>query len=175
MSESLIQPDKTYYSERQQFRQWWIWILVLIVPSIFLWIIFQQIVMNSQIGDNFANDYILFIPALIFGVGLPLFIYSMGLDTEVRACGVWIRFRPFHRKWLVFGFKNIQKAEAHTYSPMKDYGGWGIRYGTKGKAYTVSGNKGLFLTMSDGKNVLIGSKNHELLFSAVNERLSSEN
>ena len=146
MSESLIQPNETYYSERQKFRQWWIWILILIGPLIYLWIIFQQIVMNSQIGDNSAN-YLLFIPGFIFGIGLPLFIYSMGLDTEVTDCGVRIRFRPFHRKWVVLEFNNIQKAEAHTYSPIKDYGGWGIRYGTKGKAYNVSSNKGLFLTM----------------------------
>ena len=62
--------------------------------------------------------------------------------------------------------------EASTYSLLKDYGGWGIRYGRKGKAYNVSGNKGVLLTLADGKNGLIGSKNHEVLCSAINERVS---
>ena len=98
-------------------------------------------------------------------------MYTMGLDTQVRESGVFIRFWPFHRKWVVFGFDSIQKAEASTYSPLKDYGGWGIRYGSRGKAYNVSGNKGVLLTLADGKNVLIGSKNHEVLCSAITEIL----
>jgi hypothetical protein len=100
-------------------------------------------------------------------------MYTMGLDTQVRESGIFVRFWPFHRKWVVFGFESIQKAEASTYSPLKDYGGWGIRYGRKGKAYNVSGNKGVLLTLRDGKNVLIGSKNHEVLCSAINGRVSS--
>ena len=144
----------------------------MIPAAIFIWAVLQQVVMDSPFGNIPVDDYVVLIPALIFGLGLPLFIYNAGLDTEVRSCGVCIRFRPFHRKWVVFGFDNIRKAEAHSYSPLKDYGGWGIRYGRNGKAYNVSGNKGLLLTLSDGKNVLIGSKNHETLSSVVAEQLS---
>ncbi len=147
--------------------------LVLIGPAISVWAIFQQLVMGSPFGNNPAPDYVLVVLVVIVGGGFPLFMYSTGLDTEVRDCGVRIRFRPFHRKWVVFGFESIQKAEASTYSPLKDYGGWGIRYGRKGKAYNVSGNKGVLLTLRDGKNVLIGSKNHEVLCSAINEGVSS--
>ena len=147
--------------------------LVLIGPSVSVWSMFQQLVMGSPFGNNPAPDYILVILVVIVGGGLPLFMYSTGLDTEVRDCGVRIRFRPFHRKWVVFDFESIQKAEVSTYSPLKDYGGWGIRYGRKGKAYNVSGNKGVLLTLRDGKNVLIGSKNHEVLCSAINGRVSS--
>ena len=147
--------------------------LVLIGPAISVWAIFQQLVMGSPFGNNLAPDYVLVVLVVIVGGGLPLFMYSTGLDTEVRDCGTCIRFRPFHRKWVVFGFESIQKAEASTYSPLKDYGGWGIRYGRKGKAYNVSGNKGVLLTLRDGKNVLIGSKNHEALCLAINERGSS--
>ena len=129
--------------------------------------------MGSPFGNNPTPDYVLVVMVVIVGGGLPLFMYSTGLDTEVRDCGTCIRFRPFHLKWVVFGFESIQKAEASTYSPLKDYGGWGIRYGRKGKAYNVSGNKGVLLTLRDGKNVLIGSKNHEVLCSAINGRLSS--
>ena len=168
-----MQPTEPLYSERQRFRQWWLWALVLITPAIFLWAILQQIVMGSQFGNDPVPDYVLVVLVVIVGGGPLLFLYSTGLDTEVRDCGVCIRFRPFHRKWVVFRFVSIQKAVAQTYSPLKDYGGWGIRYGRKGKAYNVSGNKGVLLTLKDGKNVLIGSKNHEVVCSAINERLSS--
>ncbi len=70
-----------------------------------------------------------------------------------------------------FDYENVEKATSLTYSPLKGYGGWSIRYGRKGKAYNVSGNKRVLLTLKDGKSVLIGSKNPELLSSAINEHL----
>ena len=174
-----MRPDEPIYSERQRFHPQGsvllavLWLVILTGPAFFLWAIVQQIVMDSPVGNNPANDLVLIMLALIFGIGLPLFMYTMGLDTQVRESGVFIRFRPFHRKWVVFGFDSIQKAEASTYRPLKDYGGWGIRYGSRGKAYNVSGNKGVLLTLADGKNVLIGSKNHEVLCSAINASVSS--
>jgi hypothetical protein len=74
-------------------------------------------------------------------------MYTTGFDTEVRDSGPHIRFRPFHRNWIVFDFANTQNAKTITYSPLKDSEGWGIRYGRRGKAYNVSGNKGVLLTM----------------------------
>jgi hypothetical protein len=105
--------------------------VVLTGPVFFLWALFEQIVMNSPVGNNPVNDFVLIILALIFGIGFPLFMYTISLDTQVRESGVFIRFWPFHRKWVMFGFDSIQKAEAITYSPLRDYGGWGIRYGKR--------------------------------------------
>ncbi len=98
-------------------------------------------------------------------------MYTTGLDTQVTSHGLSVRFRPFHRKWRVFEFESILEAEALTYSPLKDFGGWGIRYGKKGKAYSVSGNEGVLLKLKNGKSVLIGSKKHEELGRAIKQRI----
>ena len=167
-----MEPSKTEYSEKQRFRQWWIWIFVGASPAVFLWLLLQQMISGSPVGDNDFSDPILVIAGLIFGVGFPVFMYTTGLDTEVCEDGACIRFRPFHRKWVVFEFQDIRTAEALTYSPLMDYGGWGIRFGRGAKAYNVSGNKGVLLTLENGKTVLIGSQNHEMLNSVINTRLS---
>ena len=142
-------------------------------PAGFLWVIFSQVILNSSVGNNPGKDLVLIIWALLFGIGFPLFMYGMGLDTEVRNYGVRIRFRPFHRKWMIFDFETIDRAEALTYRPFRNYGGWGIRYGRTRKAYTVSGDKGVFLTFKGGKNMLIGSQNAETWSSAITGRLPS--
>ena len=54
-----------------------------------------------------------------------------------------------------------------SYNPIRDYGGWGIRWGTKGKAYNVSGNRGLYLEFSDGKQLLIGLQKPEEFVEAL--------
>ena len=155
------------YSEKQRFRQLWLWLLVFIGPVLFAWFILQQIILNSPAGNNPANDLILLISGGIFGIGLPFFIYLCGLDTEVRSNGVYVRFRPFHRKSIFYSFKDIKTVESVTYSPIKDYGGWGIRYGKLGKAYNVSGNKGVHLKFRSGQNLLIGSQQNQLLYDSI--------
>ncbi|MES2389410.1 MAG: hypothetical protein V4543_15515, partial [Bacteroidota bacterium] len=60
------------------------------------------------------------------------------------------------------------KAYIRTYSPMGEYGGWGIRYGiNKGWLYNVSGNMGLQLELLDGKKVLIGTRKPDEIIAAL--------
>jgi hypothetical protein len=54
-----------------------------------------------------------------------------------------------------------------TYRPIRDYGGWGIRYGRNGKAYNVSGNRGVMLEFSHGQKLLIGSQKPGDLANAI--------
>ena len=163
MSVIKVSKNKVAYFERQRFRQWWIWILVLISPVSLFWVVLKQDTLD------------IYLITLIFILGLliPLFMYTMGLDTEVNEEGVYIRFQPFHRKWKSFEFSAIQNVEAISYNPIRDYGGWGIRYGRKGrgKAYNVSGSKGILLTILNGSNVLIGSRDAENLAQVISKRL----
>ena len=54
-----------------------------------------------------------------------------------------------------------------TYRPVRDYGGWGIRWGRDGKAYIIVGNEGLQLLLGDGEKILIGSQRPQELEAAL--------
>ena len=89
-----MQPNEPIYSERRRFRSQdsvllaVLWLVILTGPAFFLWAIFQQIILGSPFGNNPIDDLVLFIVALILGIGFPLFMYNTGLDTEVRESGV---------------------------------------------------------------------------------------
>ena len=51
--------------------------------------------------------------------------------------------------------------EVRQYKPLSEYGGWGLRYGSSGKAYNVSGNIGIQLHFKDGSTLLIGTNKKE--------------
>ena len=53
------------------------------------------------------------------------------------------------------------------YSPLKEYGGWGIKYGFKGKAYNVRGNKGVKIFLKNGLNIMFGSQKKNDLAKAL--------
>jgi hypothetical protein len=60
-----------------------------------------------------------------------------------------------------------RSAEPRTYSPVLEFGGWGIRVGGGGMAYNVSGNEGVQLVLKSGRRVLIGTRQPDVLMSAL--------
>ena len=168
-----MKDQEVLYSEKQRFRQWWIWVLILPTPVICLWGIIQQIILGIPFGNAPADDLFLILIAVVFGVGLPLFMYMVGLDTEVTGSEVRIRFRPIHRNWVRYNFDQIEDVQVHNYNPIRDYGGWGIRYGSLGKAYNVSGNTGVLVTLKNRSRVLIGSGLHEILSDIISDQMES--
>ncbi|UCE40428.1 MAG: hypothetical protein JSV17_13330 [Candidatus Aminicenantes bacterium] len=149
------------FTEVQRFRLWWVWILVLFVSGIAWYGAIHQIVLKKPFGNNPAPDAVMIMIWAIFGLFFPILFYSLKLVTEVRYDGLYVRFFPlqFHSHKISYG--DIKNYEVRTYSAIKEYGGYGIRYGTNGKAYNVYGNKGIQIEFQDGKRLLVGSQRPE--------------
>jgi hypothetical protein len=109
--------------------------------------------------------------SVIFGLGLPLFLLSLSLTTEVRIDALYYRYFPFNLSFRRLGAESIREFEVRTYSPVREYGGWGIRWGQGGMAYNVWGNQGVDLVLSDGRRKLIGSQRPEDLAQALKKVL----
>ena len=151
------------FREEQRFDQWWLWLLVL-VPTTMVWYgAIQQLVLGKAFGDNPTSDTGMSILLVLFGILLPLFMYSLKLITEVRQDALYVRFYPFHFSFKHYPYTGMRSYKVREYSPLREYGGWGIRYGRKGMAYNVSGDRGVQLEFNDGKSLLIGSQRPEEL------------
>jgi hypothetical protein len=146
------------FREVQRFRQWWLWFLISIGPLTVCVAAYRRFVLGESTGTRPTPANLLLVPWLLVGIGLPLLFCSARLMTEVRSDGLYLRFFPFHWSFLRFPVGSIKHSEARTYSPIKEYGGWGIRYTWNGKAYNVSGNQGVQFELHDGKRFLVGSQ-----------------
>jgi hypothetical protein len=144
-----------------------VWLLVLIVCGVSWYGFIQQIVLKKPFGNNPAPDPVMIMLWVIFGIFFPVLFYSLKLVTEVRYDALYVRYFPlqFHSHKISYG--EIKNYEIRTYSALKEYGGYGIRYGKKGKAYNVYGNKGIQLEFQDGKRLLIGTQRPEELLQAL--------
>jgi hypothetical protein len=109
-------------------------------------------------------------PAAFLGIAVGLGVAALlvfgALHTEVRPDGLYVRFVPFTRQHR-FDWSEIVSAEARRYRPILEYGGWGIRWSGKGKAYNVHGDRGVQLVLADGRRLLIGSQEAEALARAI--------
>src|SRR5262249_5098829 len=98
-----------------------------------------------------------------------LFVFGVRLVTEVRDGALFVRLAPLPFRRIPL--EAIRSAEVVTYRPLRDYGGWGIRYGWNGTAYTAQGNRGVQLVLANGRRVLIGSQTPEALHEALQRDL----
>jgi hypothetical protein len=126
---------------------------LLVLATVFAW---RDLRSHLAVGRQLT----MFLPAALVAVLLLL-----ELHVTVADAGVRIRMLPFANRTI--DPAQIARWEARTYRPIREYGGWGVRFGPRGRAYNVSGDRGVELTLASGKRVLIGSQRPEELAAAI--------
>jgi len=165
----LCMKNDILFFERQKFRQWWFILLLVTINIIFIAGAIQQIIFGKSFGNNPTSDTGLIVANILF----LLLTISFGvarLDTLITNEGIYIKFFPFHLKFKFYSKESISKIYIRSYSPIREYGGWGIRSRSgfgKGKAYNVSGSIGLQLEFVNGDKLLIGTNNADELEKAI--------
>ena len=160
-----MQNGKTeYFREEQRFTQYWIRLPVILL-AVLLWYGFiRQILLGKPWGTKPAPDPVLITFWILFGIILPYIFLSLKMITEVGSDNIRIRF--FISKTI--RLTDLKSFKIITYRPLREYGGWGIRYGgKKGWAYNVSGNRGVLLELKNFSRILIGSQKPEELYQAI--------
>jgi len=153
------------YKENQKFKEPAIWIGLIISGMVVIGIFglgfYHQIVQGRQFGNNPMSDtglIVTFVLVVFLFLSVFLLFAFAKLTIEIDRRRIAFRFFPFHLKFQQIGWDKVEKFEVITYKPIRDYGGWGIKFGKKGKAYNVAGDKGLQLQLKSGKNILIGTQ-----------------
>lgn len=153
------------FREVQRLRTWIFWLPIAIVTFVVWWQFVEQVLRGHPQGSEPLPDWAAWVLAIVFGLGFPIFALSLRLITEVVPGELRVRLYPFPR--VRFPLDEIETAEVREYSPLREYGGWGVRSGPGGKAYNAYGNRGLQLVVRGGRRVLIGSQRPEELEAAL--------
>ena len=90
----------------------------------------------------------------------------LNLKTKIFTDSIQVTMFPFLINKTIKK-EDILKAEDVKYNPLLDWGGWGIKINFKGIAYNMYGNRGVKLTMKNGKIILLGSQKSHLLYDAI--------
>ena len=133
----------------QQPLSWFVWV----ISGGTIWYLYAQGAIFSSVA------YI----AVGFTIVMVLVVSLTNLVTEISSEGISYRMWPFHRTPRLIKWDEVQDCEIRKYRPIREYGGWGVRIGAKGKAYNVKGNMGLQLILDNDKGILIGTQKPEEL------------
>lgn len=137
------------FTEHQMFPDWLRYGLVLVtmIAVVVMWKTNTHILLTASAG------------VIMSITSATLFFWR--LDTTVDSQQISITIAPFVKN--VYPLTNIKQWEVRRYSPIGEYGGWGVRFGPKSTAYNVRGNIGLDLETNDGQKYMIGTQKPEEL------------
>ena len=161
--------ENVIYREEQKFSLWLRWLVYLAMGISVVITVFALIKTTSPDGIQDTWEVVL---GGIVGIGVPVAVMALflflKLQIEVRPDGLYVRYLPFHIRFKRIAPEELSEYYTRQYRPIREYGGWGIRCSFRnGKAYNVSGNKGVQLVFNNGKRLLIGSQRAEELETAI--------
>jgi hypothetical protein len=150
------------FLEKQRFKLWWLWIILVAVIGTFIWGIVQQTVFHVAFGSKPVSSLVLACLTII-PIGIAVLIFSIVMKTRINSAGVYCSFRPFEMKGKMMEWGDIEKVYVREYSALREFAGWGLKYGGTiyGWAYTVGGRYGLQLKLKDGSKLLLGTHKPE--------------
>jgi hypothetical protein len=105
--------------------------------------------------------------AAVVSLSVIVLLWVSRLEIEVRPDAISVRFFPFHLQWRQFPAQDLRECYARRYRPLREYGGWGIRYGWHGWAYNLRGHEGVQLVFQNGRKLLLGSQQPQKLETAI--------
>lgn len=158
-----------HYYEKQKFRQWWLIALLLLVTFIPVGIIISEIYSKGELV--FSRVQLMPMLVTLIGPAIIFLLFTLVyFEIEVDEYFISYKFFPFHFSSKKIYWEDVQRAYVRQYSPLGEFGGWGIRYSFRGgKAFNVAGNKGLQLELKNGKKILFGIQKKEELAAVMNQ------
>lgn len=166
----MKEKEEIIFQEVQKFGLWLRLLLVFLMVTV---VIIECFALKSLLAQPDTSVSGIIAVLIVLGICLPvilcIFFWMIKLVTEVRLDGLYVCFFPCHFRFQKIPVEDIQEYYARTYRPIREYGGWGIRYslGFKSKAYNMTGNQGVQLIFTNGRKLLIGSRRPDELVNAI--------
>jgi hypothetical protein len=154
-----------YFYEKQRLPLRRVGVALLVPPCILLGLLIRQVVLGHPWGKNpMSNGNV--IGWTIFLWLIYLRLITVRLVTEIQGKTLVVAMRGLWRTRRI-PLADIQSAEAITFDPERDYGGYGIRSNGEGKAYIANGQQGVRLKLVNGATVVVGSQRSNELVSSL--------
>jgi hypothetical protein len=154
--------DKILFEEKQHFRQVWLWFILIVINGSVIYGVVKRLTVGQLFEEGYTDRTGLILTTVLT-MAITILFFNLRLETIIKSDGIYVRFFPFHLTFRRYGWDSISKAFVRQYNPLGEYGGWGIRAGLfgKGRAFNVSGDKGIQLIFNNGSRLLIGTNKPE--------------
>ena len=147
-----MQKTEIIYQEKSSMKLW----AFILIPILSVVVLLDVLINNSP---KFTQDpeaqWTIIIPILVF-----LLLFFIKLEWEFTESDFRYRFVPFIIKERIIQYSDIQNMSVMKINPLFEFGGWGLRRGKLGKAYTTDGNLIIHIELKSGQKLNFTVKNN---------------
>ena len=136
------------FEEVQRFRQKWLWSILITAIGASVYLSFIQEGISSMVF------------VLLISLPVLLLIYGAKLETLIEDGRLSYRFFPFHLKYREVNLEEADLA-VESYSPIREFGGWGLRWRPGKLAFSVSGKNCIRIERENSRELVIGTQKLE--------------
>ena len=150
---------KYAYYEVQYF-PWWVYLILILARAVVvtIWLFLR--------GNFFATSCLAVVGGLLI---IAMAILRMTTYIDERSLTVYFGWIPALKKTILLS--EIRDVHECSYHPLKQFWGWGWRYGRDGThALTAKGTQGVCFRLQDGRKFLVGSSKSEELAEAMRQK-----
>ena len=167
LATASVGPPAAIYREEQWFG-WWVYTGLGLISALAWIILYDRTIgqpnpwvgMHGRAFKLLVAGGVVLPPAVVIGA---LRMVTMVTPAELRISFGWLAtYRRVIAADAIVGVEVIQ------YHPIRDYGGWGLRFTRDGeRIYNARGDRGVRIRLRDGSRLLIGSQRSEELALAL--------
>lgn len=129
-------------------------VIVAMIPGL--------IITGKALIDSYETETLVAFMAILFIAVLVYFIIVEGkAETRIDTQGIHYKYWPFVRSWKMIPWGDIRKVEVKSINPLTDFGGWGYRWGRKGKGIILSGNRAIVILKKEGKDFVLTTRQEQ--------------
>jgi hypothetical protein len=167
-----VEPEETViFAERQRCTWWFLWGVIILATVVAIASAVADKLFDVQFANVPPNDAVYIVSYTIIAL---IVIPSALLKLTVRITdkAIYLHMAPPPLDSMCeskFEWSSIAKAYVRDYHELKEYGGFGIRYGSPevGDAISMNAKTGLQLELKSGRKVLISTRKPEELKAAL--------
>lgn len=151
----MAREPEQLFSEVQSFPQTRLRILTAIPPVAMSLLAIWQVALGHKWGRHpMSNSSIVFWTIFVWAIYIRLI--TVKLVTELRPGELRVSMRGLWRSNRI-SLSGVKSAKVVTFDPIREWGGYGLRFSSRGRAFIAAGNHGVELEMATGGIVLVGS------------------
>lgn len=140
------------YVEDQRFRRWDVLAFVTFLLALAIFRFIEGLYLRDW--QEFA---VAILCSSLLGITL-YFLLSIRLIVKIDENKISYRYYPLHFRKHKIKWEEIEQCELVDTPVASELSGWAVRFASDEKMFSVSGRRGLYLQLKDGREFFIGSK-----------------
>ena len=153
------------FHEEQRFAFLRLRVMLALPPAALSVLLVWQVVLGHPWGMHpMSNGGLIALTVFLWLIYVQMVTVRLVTDVASRELSVGLRWVWRARR---IALSDIRAAKVVSFQPIRDFGGYGIRWTRKGKAYIAAGTRGVRLELNDSRVVIIGSAHPEELLQAL--------